>query len=376
MPATVNRGDKNADVALLQQLLRDLGYYGGKVDRDFGPITEDAVQRYQGDHGLRGVEDGTCGPATWRSLEGQFGDLEGLRSDASVERYVGASYGIWHSSYSSPEDRLAAMESAANGELSAVGVPHVAFAFDTALAAGNAVFDHEIWTAQVAREWFETDVAESLSEDNQREIVDTVYHEARHAEQWYNILRLMAGLHSLQADGQFQLPDGSWSTAVVDQRAIAAAVADPMLQSTRTNGAAVDWYESFFGSGSANRDAVLGSISDADDTNDRHGEYRTGLPEEADSWDTGGNVQREYRQYGAGGGPHDQPTLRRGDDDNAHVVHLQQLLQLRGYYLGHQVDGDFGEHTEEAVRSLQQYAQVQGDEEGVAGPATWEELLP
>ena len=58
--ATVQRGDHNCTVALLQQ---KLGIY---VDGDFGPKTEKAVLKFQKSHGL--PPTGVVGPETWVRL--------------------------------------------------------------------------------------------------------------------------------------------------------------------------------------------------------------------------------------------------------------------------------------------------------------------
>lgn len=62
----LRRGDTGDWVTYLQQLLGS--YYTGTVDGDFGPLTDDAVRRYQGDHGL--TVDGWVGPLTWGVLTG------------------------------------------------------------------------------------------------------------------------------------------------------------------------------------------------------------------------------------------------------------------------------------------------------------------
>jgi peptidoglycan hydrolase-like protein with peptidoglycan-binding domain len=56
-------------VTYLQQLLGE--YYTGQIDGIFGPITDDAVRRYQQDKGL--TVDGWVGPITWGSLTGESG---------------------------------------------------------------------------------------------------------------------------------------------------------------------------------------------------------------------------------------------------------------------------------------------------------------
>ena len=54
------------DVLALQQRLLDLGFQVGKIDGRFGPQTERAVRDFQRNVGV--PPDGTCGPATLKSL--------------------------------------------------------------------------------------------------------------------------------------------------------------------------------------------------------------------------------------------------------------------------------------------------------------------
>src|SRR5918992_5756178 len=95
-PAVKLNDYDNHDVRLLQQMLRDMGYAVGKIDGDFGPITEAALIAYQKDH-MIGDPEGVCDVNTWTALEAQFGDLDGLRSEESLEDYVDDTYGTAHS---------------------------------------------------------------------------------------------------------------------------------------------------------------------------------------------------------------------------------------------------------------------------------------
>lgn len=55
-------GVKGDEVTRLQQRLRELGYYAGEVDGQYGPGTQDAVIRFQQQHGLDA--DGIAGEST------------------------------------------------------------------------------------------------------------------------------------------------------------------------------------------------------------------------------------------------------------------------------------------------------------------------
>jgi peptidoglycan L-alanyl-D-glutamate endopeptidase CwlK len=68
---TIRKGDKGADVKVLQQLLSHRGFSIG-VDGDFGPNTEKAVIQFQKDnfdvHGHSLTPDGIVGRMTWQAL--------------------------------------------------------------------------------------------------------------------------------------------------------------------------------------------------------------------------------------------------------------------------------------------------------------------
>ena len=55
-------GVKGDEVRRLQERLRDLGYYSGEVDGQYGPGTQEAVIRFQEQHGL--TADGIAGEST------------------------------------------------------------------------------------------------------------------------------------------------------------------------------------------------------------------------------------------------------------------------------------------------------------------------
>lgn len=70
---TLQNGASGADVKKLQQKLKDLGYYAGSVDGNFGDGTEAAVMAYQLKNNL--TVDGKAGPATQRAIYGSKGSI-------------------------------------------------------------------------------------------------------------------------------------------------------------------------------------------------------------------------------------------------------------------------------------------------------------
>jgi peptidoglycan hydrolase-like protein with peptidoglycan-binding domain len=338
-PAVRNGDNDNSDVRLLQQMLRDLHYPVGNIDGDFGPKTEAAVTAYQTDYAI-GDPAGVCDVNTWAALEAQFGDLEGLRSEESIRDYVDDTYGTAHSSMD-PDEQLAALAAASNAQLAAAGVPYVPIAFGDAHGAW-AEFTWSTWSVAVDRAMY----VKAQEDANAAENMDTIYHESRHAEQWWAIARLMAGLYEM---------DGAainTKTGLKLEIAVEAAL-NPILQSNTQTDAALRWYEQTYG----------GSPLPAG----------TDRPREADAGSAGGSVKRAVREYVEGGAAAGRVILRRDSEEASEIRYLQELLKHRNFDPG-RVDGSFGPKTEAAVKTFQANRGLEDD--GVVGKDTWEALLP
>jgi peptidoglycan hydrolase-like protein with peptidoglycan-binding domain len=63
---TVRRGSTGAHVSAAQQLLKNNGFFPYDVVGSFGPVTEDAVLRFQRSRLM--YADGVVGPRTWTAL--------------------------------------------------------------------------------------------------------------------------------------------------------------------------------------------------------------------------------------------------------------------------------------------------------------------
>jgi L,D-transpeptidase ErfK/SrfK len=60
------------DVRSVQEILQELGYYGGPIDAVYSEEVRDAVLEFQKDYGL--TPDGVVGPNTYQAL-GKLGDI-------------------------------------------------------------------------------------------------------------------------------------------------------------------------------------------------------------------------------------------------------------------------------------------------------------
>ncbi len=169
----------------------------------------------------------------------------------------------------SEAERLNALEEAVNNRLRSAGVPEVTLT--TAGVRSNGVYNftrHEIGInpAAVARG--------TISDPDLARLADTLYHEARHAEQWFDMARLEV------ARGR----DPAVTMGI--EASVAEAAADaPRLDPDSARGRFIDaMYESVYGAGRNARNAILRNLNPA-----TYELYRA-LPEEADAWRVGGKV--------------------------------------------------------------------------------------
>ena len=66
MNFSLKEGAYGPNVEQLQSILKKIGFYDGKVDSKFGPLTKDAVLRFQKEFGL--TPDGFVGKNTLNRL--------------------------------------------------------------------------------------------------------------------------------------------------------------------------------------------------------------------------------------------------------------------------------------------------------------------
>jgi hypothetical protein len=124
-----------------------------------------------------------------------------------------------------------------------------------------------------------------MNEKRMARLVNTMYHEGRHGEQWFHAAqsRAAAGVRPQAIASEMDLPD---AVANASSRAPAARGT-----SEGEVGAAV--HTSVYGERGAHRDAVLRDLSKPKAKPDSYGQYRA-LPEEEDAWRQGDAAERDY----------------------------------------------------------------------------------
>ncbi len=190
--------------------------------------------------------------------------------------------------------KIAKVTKYVNAELERTHVPKVGSRPDGAETVGNAEFDFTTWELSIGSQGL--DAGAAMSDDDVAEMADTVYHESRHAEQWFRIARLKAGESptptAAALAGSLSIPAPIAKAALdrplkpltalqkaVHSKKYAERHAEKITEATA-------WHTSIYGVDAQNRNAVLLDIDNRDD------EYRA-LSEEVDAWAVGGSAKNK-----------------------------------------------------------------------------------
>ena len=220
--------------------------------------TLQAIATHQSQRGQR--VDGKAGPQSLPALI-----RHGLAETSSVLIFAIGYSQVDFTTLTTPAQRSAAIARLANDQLRQAGVPAVTFTVQNMTALGE--FDFGTWSMTLGQ------AALAVANPTQAQLDDianTVYHEARHAEQWFNMAQLRAGQGRTAAEIAAEM--------FIPAHIAAAAVADPIAPGSAKALIAQNWYDGIYGAGRANRNRVLNSGTNA--------EYRA-LPEEHDAWRVG-----------------------------------------------------------------------------------------
>ncbi len=236
-----------------------------------------AVARYQQANSPLWV-DGMAGP---RTLPALF--PSGLAEQEEIETYAEEAEDILEGDWASmsEEERADDLIARVNDRLAAANVPQVGRLIED-LGGDAGQFDFEEWSISLDQGILQS---EALSDAEAADVADTVYHEARHAEQWYRMAQMRAG--------QGRTADQIAHEMSIPPRIANEAFGDPLAPGSMEALIADGWYQSVYGTGSAHRERVLGPTG-------TYEEYRA-LPEESDAWRVGGDVTEAYNRLGEEG---------------------------------------------------------------------------
>jgi len=235
--------------AIIAQLRGALGLDpdGGVDDALVLAVAEFQATEGAGDPALK--IDGKAGPRTLPRIfrEGLNVEETGQEFGEEVQTEV---IDEW-ASLETAEARRDRLVELVNERLEAAGVPPVTPAFDpNENNAGS--FDFPTWRMLIGRGRLGAD---SISEADARDVADTVYHEARHTQQWFRMAQLRAGqgLSAAAITAELGIP----------ARIAALARAAPLARGSMDAVIAQGWWDSVYGSGSAHREAVLAELDRA-----------------------------------------------------------------------------------------------------------------
>lgn len=273
-------------------------------DGFIGPLTIQAIATFQQNNPSLLV-DGKAGPVT---LPVMF--PSGLAQIKAIDRFMAEAKQIqadW-AKLKTADERADALLKLVNKELIAAGVP-ACHKTVKELGPNAGQLDFATWTISLGQQPFSK---ATLTDEEAADIADTVYHEARHAEQWHMMARMLAGR-------------GKSAKAIATEMGIPPNIASdatskPLKQGSIKALIAEGWYNSVYGAKAAYRKQVLTDVSAKKTALDKaEAEYDkapTGankakvevarkqydaayekykaLPEEADAWRAGGAVTNAY----------------------------------------------------------------------------------
>jgi hypothetical protein len=174
-------------------------------------------------------------------------DTGGLASQVSMGAFVGAAHtveGQW-AALATPEARATPLGTAAAAQLTAAGVP----ATGTVVKAmgANGELDFQNWNLDLNRTLFDKP---AVTTEEMSAAADTVYHEARHGEQWHQMARIYAGKYA-------QTPAEIATNMTLKLSVAQDAHAKKYDPSIPPPAAFTAWFESVYGTGAAHRNTTL-----------------------------------------------------------------------------------------------------------------------
>jgi type VI secretion system secreted protein VgrG len=185
--------------------------------------------------------------------------------------------------------REGAIADALNKQLAKSGVPPidvVAHDYGPGDPYTNGTFGFTKWEVEIKKATMEK---ATLSDAEAAELADTTYHESRHCEQWFQMVRTQAAANpGLDRNA---LAKSNW----VSKDVVREAMKKPMDPAAPEAAFGKAMNDSVYGPGAAHRNKVLTDLGDPDPAvaGPAYPQYKA-LPEEADAWNVGGATQKMF----------------------------------------------------------------------------------
>jgi peptidoglycan hydrolase-like protein with peptidoglycan-binding domain len=262
-------------------------YYSGK-STDFTPEVITEIQAKVGTTETGNIDDATLEAIAkfqkdnGLSVDGKLGTMSlpklfthGLATDDAQQSFAKDYLGMDWSKLLTAQAKGQAIVDHINKQLKAAGVPEVTINLQD-LDGDSGRFSFSNWFIRLDEAFLTKDVHTEAELDD---FANTIIHEARHAEQWYNMAQRLAGEGKTAEEIMTQMS--------LPEKIAKEAVADPIGKNTAKSLVVKGMYESVYGSGSDHRDKVLGP----DGTQK---EYKA-LPEESDAWRVGDEFNEQLK---------------------------------------------------------------------------------
>lgn len=230
--------------------------------------TLQAIAKFQSDNGLT-----VDGKLDTKSMPKLF--THGLATEGSQQAFAKDYLGMDWSKLATAQAKGQAIVDHINKQLKAAGVPEVTINLQD-LGGDSGRFSFSNWFIRLDNAFL------SKASHTQAELDDfanTIIHESRHAEQWYNMAQRLAGEGKTAAEIETSMS--------IPQRIAKAAFADPIKSNTAKSLVVKGMYESVYGSGKAHRSTVLGPTG-------TYADYKN-LPEESDAWRVGDEFNEQLK---------------------------------------------------------------------------------
>ncbi len=271
----------------------------------------------------------------------------GLHSEARVKNYVHGFKQLQQQKLS-PEQRRLHIQTLVNKELHATGAPPLTFRSYHPPDAGTAgEFDFSHWVMHISDHYTGAagPQAQQLSDWDAKVLATMVYHESRHSEQWYLAARKRAA--DLQAAGGSTPPQQA--AQIAQEVGIPLPIAEraqqhPLPKNSPQAHCAQQMYDSIFGANAVHRNNTLNDFHAANTSLTQAQQQEAAAQAQVDSEQKAAAAHQQTHL------PHDLNALHQA---KAHLVNAQHQSDLAkaayealpeeadAYATGHQVEKDW-----------------------------------